>query len=66
MVKRFIQLLVLQMIALLTFAACGEDSKEALPFLEVSQTSVQAQPAGGELVIPFKASRKVTVTVAEA
>ena len=65
MVKRFIQLLVLQMIALLTFAACGEDSKEALPFLEVSQTSVQAQPAGGELVIPFKASRKVTVTVAE-
>ena len=53
------------MIALLTFAACGEDSKEALPFLEVSQTSVQAQPAGGELVIPFKASRKVTVTVAE-
>lgn len=66
MVKRFIQLLVLQMLALLTFAACGEDSKEALPFLEVSQTSVQAQPAGGELVIPFKASRKVTVTVAEA
>ena len=66
MVKRFIQLLVLQMIALLTFAACGEDSKEALPFLEVSQTSVQAQPAGGELVIPFKASRKITVTVAEA
>lgn len=66
MVKRFIQLLVLQMIALLTFAACGEDSKEALPFLEVSQTSVQAQPAGGELIIPFKASRKVTVTVAEA
>ena len=65
MVKRFIQFLVLQMIALLTFAACGEDSKEALPFLEVSQTSVQAQPAGGELVIPFKASRKVTVTVAE-
>ena len=65
MVKRFIQLLVLQMIALLTFAACGEDSKEALPFLEVYQTSVQAQPAGGELVIPFKASRKVTVTVAE-
>ena len=65
MVKRFIQLLVLQMLALLTFAACGEDSKEALPFLEVSQTSVQAQPAGGELVIPFKASRKVTVTVAE-
>ena len=66
MVKRFIQLLALQMLALLTFAACGEDSKEALPFLEVSQTSVQAQPAGGELVIPFKASRKVTVTVAEA
>lgn len=66
MVKRFIQLLVLQMLALLTFAACGEDSKEALPFLEVSQTSVQAQPAGGELVIPFKASRKITVTVAEA
>ena len=66
MVKRFIQLLVLQMIALLTFAACGEDSEEALPFLEVSQTSVQAQPAGGELVIPFKASRKITVTVAEA
>lgn len=66
MVKRFIQLLVLQMLALLTFAACGEDSKESLPFLEVSQTSVQAQPAGGELVIPFKASRKVTVTVAEA
>lgn len=66
MVKRFIQLLVLQMLALLTFAACGEDSKEALPFLEVPQTSVQAQPAGGELVIPFKASRKVTVTVAEA
>lgn len=65
MVKRFIQLLALQMLALLTFAACGEDSKEALPFLEVSQTSVQAQPAGGELVIPFKASRKVTVTVAE-
>lgn len=65
MVKRFIQLLVLQMLALLTFAACGEDSKEALPFLEVPQTSVQAQPAGGELVIPFKASRKVTVTVAE-
>lgn len=66
MVKRFIQLLALQMLALLTFAACGEDSKEALPFLEVFQTSVQAQPAGGELVIPFKASRKVTVTVAEA
>lgn len=65
MLKRIMELLLLNMLAVISFASCVEESGEVAPKLEVSQTEVMVEPAGGEVVITFKANRDVKVAVSE-
>lgn len=43
------------MLPVISFASCVEENGEVAPKLEVSQTEVVVEPAGGEVVITFKA-----------
>lgn len=66
MLKRIMELLLLNMLAVISFASCVEENGEVAPKLEVSQTEVMVEPAGGEVVITFKANRDVKVAVSES
>lgn len=64
--KRIFNLFVVNMLTVMSVVSCVEEKQHDLPFLEVSMTEVQAEPSGGDFVVPFKANGDVKVTVSES